>query len=147
MNVQRREGFVDEQQPKVIEAKAEKPEVKSRPMPPPEIDPSPAEEPAAAVEEWPLTIKLINKAIRDNKGSLIHEVVLREPRAGDINRNGNPIRINSDGEFICDERKMTYMIAALSDIMVPFIEEMHPRDWNTIALKLRNFFLPDPRGW
>jgi hypothetical protein len=42
---------------------------------------------------------------------------------------------------------MTYMIAALADILPPFIEDMHPRDWNTVALKLRNFFLPDPRGW
>lgn len=146
MNVQRpREGFVDEtsEEPKVIEAKADR---KSRPVPPPEIESSPAEQPEVP-DEWPLTVKLINKPIRDNKGQMVHEVVLREPRAGDINRNGNPIRINSDGEFICDERKMTYMIAALSDIMVPFIEEMHPRDWNTVALKLRNFFLPDPRAW
>jgi hypothetical protein len=147
MNLQRpREGFVDDEETNVIEAKAEKRETKSRPVPPPEIEPSPAEQPAA-VDEWPLIVKLINKPIRDNKGQIVHEVTLREPRAGDINRNGNPIRINADGEFVTDERKMSFMIAALSDIMVPFIEDMHPRDWNTIALKLRNFFLPDPRAW
>jgi len=39
------------------------------------------------------------------------------------------------------------MIAALADVLPPFIEDMHPRDWNTAAMKLRNFFLPDPRAW
>jgi hypothetical protein len=42
---------------------------------------------------------------------------------------------------------MTFMIAALADILEPFIEDMHTRDWNTVAMKLRHFFLPDPRGW
>jgi hypothetical protein len=117
-------------------------------VPPPEITPSPAEVPETGDEtEWPMTIKLVNKPIRNNKGERVHEITLREPRAGDINRFGNPVRFNGEGEPVYDERKMTYMIAALADILPPFIEEMHPRDWNTIALKLRNFFLPDPRGW
>ena len=42
---------------------------------------------------------------------------------------------------------MTYMIAALSGILAPFIDEMDPRDWNTAAYKLRGFFLPDLRDW
>ena len=153
MNIQNREGFIDDkpvERPfKTIEATAE-PQTERhvvRTMPPPEIEPSPAEKPQAAESEWPMTIKLINKPIRNNKGELIHELRLREPRAGDINRYGNPVRINQDGDAVWDERKMSYMIAALSDVLEPFIEDMHPRDWNTCAMKLRNFFLPDPRAW
>jgi hypothetical protein len=150
---QKREGFVEAERPmKTVEGKTidatPEPEKPSRSMPPPEIEPSPAEDAAGAwAETWPLVVTLHNKPIRNTKGELVRELKLREPRAGDINRFGNPVRINQDGDVVWDERKMTYMIAALSDILVPFIEDMHPRDWNTVAMKLRNFFLPDPRAW
>jgi hypothetical protein len=156
MNIpHKREGFVDEtpsaKPSKIIDAKAQQqpePEAKpARSMPPPEVEASPAELPPMWRDEWPLVVKLLNKPIRNNGGQLVHEITLREPRAGDINRYGNPVRINQDGDVVWDERKMTYMIAALSDILVPFIEDMSPRDWNTVAMKLRNFFLPDPRAW
>jgi hypothetical protein len=151
MNVVQREGFIDErpvERPiRTIEETAEPQDKPVRTVPPPEIEPSPAEKPATVESEWPMTIKLVNKPIRNNKGELIHELRLREPRAGDINRYGNPVRINQDGDAVWDERKMSYMIAALSDVLEPFIEDMHPRDWNTCAMKLRNFFLPDPRAW
>jgi Phage tail assembly chaperone proteins, E, or 41 or 14 len=148
----RREGFIegDDANKPAVEAKvidAEPVRKMPRTMPPPEIEPSPAELPPQAATEWPMTVKLINKPIKNNRGETVHEITLREPRAGDINRYGNPVRFNSEGDPVYDERKMTYMIAALADILPPFIEDMHPRDWNTIALKLRNFFLPDPRGW
>jgi hypothetical protein len=142
----KREGFVDVDEPKVIDAEPVR--KTPRTAPPPELEPSPAELPQeTAAQEWPMKVKLINKPIRNNKGEKVSEIMLREPRAGDINRYGNPVRFNGDGDPVYDERKMTYMIAALSDILPPFIEDMHPRDWNTVALKLRNFFLPDPRGW
>src|SRR6516162_9097899 len=153
MNMQpKREGFIEAERPmKTVEGKtidaAPEPEKSPRSMPPPEIEPSPAEAAPAWTEEWPLVVKLINKPIRNTKGEQIHELKLREPRAGDINRFGNPVRINQDGDVVWDERKMTYMIAALADVLPPFIEDMHPRDWNTVAMKLRNFFLPDPRAW
>ena len=150
MNYQqpRREGFIEGDEPKVVEAKVIDAEPRRpRTMPPPEIEPSPAELPPQTTSDWPMTVKLINKPIKNNRGEKVNEITLREPRAGDINRYGNPVRFNSEGDPVYDERKMTYMIAALSDILPPFIEDMHPRDWNTVALKLRNFFLPDPRGW
>jgi hypothetical protein len=148
---QKREGFIEDrpEPPKpdvTIEATAE-PEKHHRSMPPPEIEPSPAEQPPHQFDEWPMVVELLNKPIRNNKGETIKTLRLREPRAGDINRYGNPVRINTEGDVVFEERKMTYMIAALSDVLVPFIEEMHPRDWNTVAMKLRNFFLPDPRAW
>jgi hypothetical protein len=145
----KREGFIDADDPKVIDAESVPVHKTPRTAPPPEIEPSPAEKPdeTATQTQWPMVVKLMNKPIRNNKGEKVHEITLREPRAGDINRYGNPVRFNADGDPVYDERKMTYMIAALADILPPFIEDMHPRDWNTVALKLRNFFLPDPRGW
>jgi Phage tail assembly chaperone proteins, E, or 41 or 14 len=148
----KREGFIDDKSVEKPSAVAHttieaEPQHQPRSMPPPEIEPSPAEKPVAWEDQWPLVVPLLNKPIHNNKGESIKELKLREPRAGDINRYGNPVRINQDGDVVWDERKMTYMIAALSDVLVPFIEDMHPRDWNTVAMKLRNFFLPDPRAW
>jgi hypothetical protein len=57
------------------------------------------------------------------------------------------VRVNAEGEVIIEERKMTYMIAALCGILVPFIEDMDPRDWNSCAYRIRRFFLPDPAAW
>ncbi|MBR0879107.1 hypothetical protein ACVMGC_004771 [Bradyrhizobium barranii subsp. barranii] len=147
MNRHAREGFVDDERP-MVDVTPERYDKKSRAMPPPEIAPSPAETAEIADdEEWPITVKLLHRSIKDNKGEKIREVTLREPRAGDINRYGNPIRIDQDGDVLIDERKMTYMIAALTGILPPFIEDMDPRDWNSCAYRLRRFFLPDPAAW
>jgi hypothetical protein len=145
MNVSpKREGFVDEQQPAAP---------KPRPVAPPIIEPSPAETateadaPLHLQAQWPIVIKLLYRPIRNTRGEEVKEVRMREPRAGDINRYGNPIRVNQEGDVVIDERKMTFMIAALTDILPPFIEEMDPRDWNSCAYRLRRFFLPDPAAW
>ena len=139
MNRPQREGFIEAQpvaEPGLVDVTPDKDkpaERKPRSMPPPEIEPSPAEQqPDPLSQDWPITVKLLYKPIRNGKEQ-VHELVLREPRAGDINRYGNPIRINGDGDVVIDERKMTYMIAALSGILPPFIEDMHPRDWNSVA--------------
>ena len=113
MNVSpKREGFIE------IEGEANKPEPKPRSAPPPEIEPSPAELPSFDIDQWPIVIKLLYKPIRNNAGEEIKEVKLREPRAGDINRNGNPIRVNNDGDLIIDERKMTYMDQATFQALI-----------------------------
>lgn len=147
MNVNpKREGFVDDQakpEPEIIQPSGGA----KRTMPPPEIEPSPAELPPLEQDEWPIIVKMMYRPIRNNRGEDIREVSLREPRAGDINRYGNPIRVNQEGDVIIDERKMSYMIAALSGILPPFIDEMDPRDWNSCAYRLRRFFLPDPAAW
>jgi hypothetical protein len=145
MNVKpKREGFVEDQ-PTTLEHEPASPG--KRPVPPPELEPSPAELPPLAEDEWPIVVRLLYKPIRNNKNDEIREVSLREPRAGDINRYGNPIRVNQEGDVVIDERKMTYMIAALSGVLAPFIEDMDPRDWNSCAYRLRRFFLPDPAAW
>ncbi len=88
-----------------------------------------------------------HKAIRNNTGEEVKQLTMREPRAGDINRYGNPVRVNGDGEIIIEERKMTYMIAALANILPPFIETMDTRDWNSCAYRIRGFFLPELAAW
>jgi hypothetical protein len=73
--------------------------------------------------------------------------VFREPTAGDINRYGNPCRIDVTGEVLIDEQKMTRVIASLSGILPPLIDAMDPRDWNSCAYRLRSFFLPEVAAW
>ena len=103
--------------------------------------------PPRPVETWPVRVKLIHKPIRNNNGQEIHEMVFREPTGGDINRCGNPCRIDQNGDVVIDERKMHLIMANLSGILSPLLDTLHPRDWNSCAYRLRNFFLPDLEAW
>lgn len=139
MNIQEkkkpfREGFIeaDDDEIKTIEASPE---------------PPPAPEDEVVIEKWPIVVRLLYKPVRNDKGDMVKELSFREPRGGDINRYGNPCRVNQDGEVVIDERKMTMIMAALTGINMPFLEMMDPRDWNSCAYRLRTFFLPDPRAW
>jgi hypothetical protein len=128
-------------------ARAERPEPRRR-EPEPEAVGEPTEAPAEApAETWPITVKLKHKPTRNNKNEPIHELTFREPTGGDINRYGNPVRINQDGDLVFDERKMSMMISSLSGVLLPFVEALDPRDWNSCAYRLRSFFLPDPSAW
>jgi hypothetical protein len=133
-----REGFVDDQKPE-------------RSSPAPIIEPSPIEMEATdaslPTETWPIIVKLLHKSVRNNKGETLRELAFREPRGGDINRYGNPVRVNQDGDVVIDERKMHFIMAALADILPPFLDQMDPRDWNSCAYRLRSFFLPHPEAW
>jgi hypothetical protein len=103
--------------------------------------------PPPVAQTWPITVRLIHKPIRDNQNLLIKELKFREPTGGDINRCGNPCRINLDGDVIIDERKMTLIMANLSGVLSPLLDAMDPRDWNSCAYRLRNFFLPEVAAW
>ncbi len=119
-------------------------------------EPKPATQPAAApasaaapdapaqAEQWPIKVPLRHRSIRNDKFEEISELSFREPTGGDINRYGNPVRIDTAGEVIIDERKMTLMMGALSGVLSPLLERMDPRDWNTCAYRLRVFFIPEP---
>jgi hypothetical protein len=152
-----REGFVDDSakrepprspypQQQVAPPQEKKPKVET---PPPVIEPSPAEAdaPQVVTETWPLVVKLLYKPIPNDKGQMMHELSFREPRGGDINRYGNPVRINQEGDIIIDERKMHWIMSALCGILPPMLEALDPRDWNSCAYRLRGFFLPDMRAW
>ena len=101
---------------------------------------------AANAEKWPITVQLLYKPIT-SAGKQINSLTFREPRASEINRIGNPTRMLWDGEIVIEERKMTYIMGALSGVLPPELEAMDPRDWNSCALRLRKFFLPDLRAW
>jgi hypothetical protein len=98
-------------------------------------------------ESWPITVQLLYRSINNGQGETVNSLTFREPRASEINRIGNPTRMLWDGEIIIEERKMTYIMGALCGILPPLLEAMDPRDWNSCALRLRKFFLPDLRGW
>ena len=102
---------------------------------------------AANADKWPIVVQLLYKPIRNDKGDLVNSLSFREPRASEINRIGNPTRMLWDGEIVIEERKMSYIMAALCGILPPLLEDMDPRDWNSCALRLRKFFLPDLRAW
>src|SRR4030095_2595416 len=109
--------------------------------------PAPASLPEPPRETWPVVVKLLHKPIRNNKGDMVHELSFREPTGGDINRYGNPVRIDNQGEVLIDERKMSMMMSSLAGVLLPMFEQIDPRDWNSCAYRLRNFFLPDMAGW
>ena len=107
--------------------------------PPAEVAPEP--------ERWPVVVRLLKKPIRNNQNVLVHELSFREPTGGDINRFGNPVRVDLTGEIQIDDKKMIAMMAQLSGILPPMIEQMDPRDYASCAYRLRGFFLPDPGAW
>jgi Phage tail assembly chaperone proteins, E, or 41 or 14 len=130
MNVKpKKEGFVEDES------------VVATPLPAPEP------EVEAPREVWPIKVRLLHREVRNNKGDMVSELSFREPTGGDINRYGNPVMIDQNGDVVILEKKMTTMMAVLSGVLQPFLEAMDPRDWNSCAYRLRNFFLPDPAAW
>jgi hypothetical protein len=106
---------------------------------------APLDEPVKEI--WPVTVRLMHKPVRNNKGDMVKELTFREPTGGDINRYGNPCHVDQNGDVVILERKMTTMMAVLSGVLQPFLEGMDPRDWNSCAYRLRGFFIPDPAAW
>jgi hypothetical protein len=99
-------------------------------------------------EVWPITIRLLHKQIKNNRGELVTELNFREPTAGDISRaGGNPCRLDNELNILIDDRKMMTLMANLCGIMEPRLARMDPRDYNSCAYRLRNFFIPEARAW
>jgi len=131
---QKREGFVSD-----------------TPVEPQQTAPAPAPEETPqttlALDNWPITVKLLHRQLRNAKGDMVKELTFREPTGGDINRYGNPVRVDQNGDVIIDEKKMSMMMSSLSGVLLPMFEQIDPRDWNSCAYRLRGFFLPDPAAW
>jgi Phage tail assembly chaperone proteins, E, or 41 or 14 len=108
------------------------------------VAPNPSD-PQAEPETWPLKVKLMHSVIRDpsKPGDEIRELSFRQPTAGDINRCGNPCRVDSNGDLQVDEKKMTMIMANLSGVLSPLLDQMDARDWSTCRWRLQRFFLPD----
>ena len=133
------------------------PVIDATPMPPhlerqPIAAPAPPVEepqlpPPKPVDQFPITVRLLYRSIRGNNQEELTSLTFREPTGGDINRCGNPCRIDSEGNVIIDEKKMMLIMANLSGVLLPLLDRMDPRDWNSCAYRLRNFFLPDLAAW
>ena len=106
-----------------------------------------AVEPPPLSDEWPITVRLLYKPIRNGKGEEVKELVFREPTGADINRIGNPCRVDRLGEVQIDDQRMMAMLGNLSGVVTPLLERMDPRDYASCAYRLRNFFTPDTRAW
>jgi len=97
----------------------------------------------------PLVIKL-RIPIQAN-GKEVTELSFREPTAGDIEAVGNPIIVDQLSNMLSgelprttfDSKSMTLMMARLAMVPPSTIRQMHPKDWNTAAWSLANFFTPD----
>lgn len=91
-----------------------------------------------------LVIKLRKSVIAN--GDETSELILREPTAADIERCGNPVIIDMGADppkITFDTKAMTQMMASLATVPPSTIRQMHPKDWNTAAWNLANFFLPE----
>jgi hypothetical protein len=129
-----REGFVEDQPIDDVDDTTKIPAVTDAPSPPP--------------EEWPITVRLLHKQVRNNAGEMVSELHFREPTANDIARaGGNPCRLDGNLDPIIDDAKMLRIMAHLSGVMEPFLQRMDPRDYNSCAYRLRNFFLPEAAAW
>jgi|SRR5215471_5220062 len=133
-----REGFFDDGS---ADAKAP-----AAPVEAAEVDAGMNGEPVLS-DEWPITVRLLHKPIRNGKGEEIKELTFREPTGADVNRVGNPVRIDQEGEIIINDRRMYQMMANLSGVLTPMLERMDPRDYASCAYRLRNFFIPSLEAW
>ena len=134
MNKPERDGFVTDEPVNDAKVVAE-PDA----SPPPEVVPY--------KETWPVKVKLLHGKVSNNQGHDIDELSFRAPTGGDINRYGNPVRMDSNLEPQIDEKKMTMMMAVLAGVNFPNLERMDARDWNSCAFRLRIFFTPSAEGW
>jgi hypothetical protein len=88
---------------------------------------------------------VLSKAVIAN-GEEVMELMFREPSGGDIMRCGNPVNV----DFSQDPPKISYepgamtrMLAQLATVPPSTIERLTAKDWETAALMVTGFFLPD----
>jgi len=89
----------------------------------------------------------LRKPVHNGDGSDVTELKFREPTAGDIEMVGNPVILDLIGADLpkvnFDAKSMTHMMARLANVPPSTIRQMHPKDWNSAAWMLTNFFMPD----
>jgi hypothetical protein len=87
----------------------------------------------------------LSRPIRAHDDDNITVLRWREPTAGDIERAGNPIKIDffsTPPQLTFDEKKMSAMISLLAGVPPSSIKMISAADWNSIAWKLVRFFMP-----
>ena len=103
------------------------------------------------MSDEPIFTHALREPILDIAGQPVATLSFRKPRAGDVMRNGNPVKFqphDDDREITFDEVKAAKMIAALTSIPLPMIERMDPNDFSDCCWGMAPFFLPGmPRAW
>ena len=87
----------------------------------------------------------LTKAVIAN-GEEVIELKFREPTGGDIASVGNPVSVDFSQDppkISYDAKAMTQMLAALATVPPSTIKNLTARDWETAALMVTSFFLPD----
>jgi hypothetical protein len=96
---------------------------------------------------WPYTLKLLHRPTRNTKNEIIHELTVRAPTAGDLARVGDPVRVMPDGSIATDPRIMIELLAQISGVYPPFIEQLDARDYKSCAHWLQGILIPNYRTW
>ena len=96
------------------------------------------------VENPAITVKLRKPVML--KDEEVNEILLREPTAGDIIRNGNPVNFDGFSEqyaITFDEAKVVKMLVALSNgLPRATFERMQPNDFMDCCWAIAPFFVP-----
>jgi hypothetical protein len=153
LNKQLREGFVRDDEADATEAKV----IEHMPARAPVVEPSPRSAKARPEAEapppfdpdkdeeddvvWPLRLKLLRKPTRNMKNEIIHELELRAPTARDIRQcGGNPVRYDNNFNVITDNDRMMQMVALLSGLHLPMVDQLDAHDWSSISFYMQRFF-------
>jgi hypothetical protein len=76
------------------------------------------------------------------------ELKFREPTGADIANCGNPVNVDFSQDppkITYDGKAMTAMLALLATVPPSTIRNLTAKDWETAALLVTDFFLPDLR--
>jgi hypothetical protein len=114
---------------------------------PPPLDLNAAEAMVPKEIVWPYTLKLLHRPTRNTKNEIIHELTVRAPTAGDLARVGDPVRVMPDGSIATDPRIMIELLAQISGVYPPFIEQLDARDYKSCAHWLQGILIPNYRTW
>jgi len=96
--------------------------------------------------EWPKKLTL-RKAVHGGDGTEVMELSFREPTVDDIQRCGDPCRIDYFGgeppKVIYNDNAVSAMMSTLAAVPPSTIKAMHLKDWKNARLLLTVPFLED----
>jgi len=95
--------------------------------------------------EWPKTLKL-RKAVHGGDGHEVMELSFREPTVEDVQRCGDPCRIDyfsGEPKVIYNDIAVSAMMSTLAAVPPSTIKSMHLKDWKNGRLLLTIPFLED----
>jgi hypothetical protein len=91
-----------------------------------------------------LTLTLTKPVIANGEEAM--ELQFREPTGGDIASVGSPVLVDfaqDPPKITYDAKSMTQMLALLATVPPSTIRQLSAKDWETAALLVTSFFLPD----